>query len=474
MSDYSGPELCALSATEAVRALEAGEVSPAEMIDAAVERIEAVEPAINALPTLCPDRARSAAAALQKGDEATWLAGLPIAIKDLSAVEGVRTTFGTKACADFVPEATDPLVERLENRGGVVLAKSNTPEMGAGGNTFNAVFGATKNPWNTDLNPGGSSGGAAAALATGEIWLAHGSDLGGSLRTPAAYCGVIGLRPSPGRAGGSGPEYAFAHESLQGPMARTAEDCALFLDAMSGFDPRWPTSLPAPEVSYRDAVAEAEPPKRIAFAPDMNGLGEVEDDVAALMAGAMRALEGAGTAVEEACPDLTDLPKHYYTLRAMVWAAGPGQAPEEVTRHFKATLQENIDDCWSLSARDIIGAANYRSRLYATAERFFRDFDAIACPVVGLGALPSEIEYPTEVGGKKMGGYMEWLEFSFFASTIGLPAISVPIGFCPSGAPMGIQFVGRPRGEAGLLQIAKVMESLIPGFGAPIDPRPAA
>ncbi|MEM7269897.1 MAG: amidase [Pseudomonadota bacterium] len=229
MPEYTGPELCALSAVDAVAALKAGDVSPTEMLEAALTRIADVEPKINALPTICADRARSHIANLEEGDEGPWLAGLPLAIKDLTEVEGVRTTFGSPGFADHVPAASTPMVRRLEARGGVVIGKSNTPEMGAGGNTFNPVLGRTLNPWNTALNPGGSSGGAAASLAAGEVWLAHGSDLGGSLRTPAAYCGVVGLRPTPGRAGGGGKDNAFNYEAVQGPMARTVEDCALFL-----------------------------------------------------------------------------------------------------------------------------------------------------------------------------------------------------------------------------------------------------
>ncbi|MEO1612329.1 MAG: amidase family protein, partial [Pseudomonadota bacterium] len=467
---YTGPELCKLTACEAVEALEKGDVSPFEMIDAAFERIAQVEPAINALPTLCEDRARAKAAALRKGDDDVWLAGLPLAIKDLTPVAGVKTTWGTKALADFVPTESDPLVEKLEARGAVVIAKSNTPEMGAGANTFNDVFGPTLNPWNTKLNPAGSSGGAAAALATGEIWLGHGSDLGGSLRTPAAYCGVVGMRPSPGRAGGGSKDYAFSQEGVQGPMARNAEDCALLLDAMTGMDPRQPLTFDAPAESFLSATRRAEAPKRIAYSPDLGGYGPVEKEVRDLMAGAMAKLQGLGADIVEADPKIDGLDETYLTLRAMVWAAGPMQLSDEVTQHFKKTLRENAEQGLALSTNEIIAAQRRRSAMYLDMEMFLRDVDALACPVVGLGALPQEIEWPTEVDGRQMAHYMEWLKWSFLASTCGLPAISVPIGFTTSGAPMGIQLIGKPRGEAGLLQIAKVMESLYPEFGKPIDP----
>lgn len=471
MSDFTGPELCALSAVDAVSALQKGDVSPAEMLDAALSRIEAVEPQINAMPTVCADRARAAISKLEKGAEAPWLAGLPIGIKDLTAVEGVRTTFGTKGLADNIPPASDPLVERLERRGGVVVGKTNTPEMGAGGNTFNEVFGMTRNPWNTALNAGGSSGGAAASLASGEVWLSHGSDLAGSLRTPGAYCGVIGLRPSPGRAGGSPVDYAFSFEGIQGPMARTAADCALFLDAMSGFDRRQPTSLHEPATSFADAVAKAEAPKRIAFAPDLNGFAPVEREVRDLMSAAMKRLEGVGTVVEEACPDLPGLDDCYRRLRGMFWAAGAGRLPQEIQQHFKPTLKINSRYGLELSGEEMIDAQRTRSRLYAIMEQFLRGYDALAFPVIGLASFPVETEYPEAVDGVPCTDYVEWLKFSYLATTVGLPAISIPIGFTKNGAPMGIQMIGQPRGEAGLLQIAAVMEQITEGFGKPIDPR---
>ena len=225
---FTGPELCRFEAHEVVSLLKKGEISTAELIDAALVRISQTGPMINATPTLCEARARAVQLSNQGSTAAGWLAGLPITIKDLNAVSNVRTTFGTKGLADFIPQKSDPLVDQLEQQGAVILGKTNTPEFGAGGNTFNEVFGQTRNPWNTALNPGGSSGGAAASLATGEIWLSHGSDHGGSLRTPAAYCGIVGLRPSPGIAGGPGQDTAFIIEGVQGPMARSVRDCALF------------------------------------------------------------------------------------------------------------------------------------------------------------------------------------------------------------------------------------------------------
>jgi len=292
-----------------VALLKRRDVSPQELLDAAFERLRAVEPAINATPILCEERARGAAVDLDPAqqDHPGWLAGLPIAIKDLTPVKGVRTTFGTVGMADFVPDYSDPLVERLEARGGVVVGKTNTPELGAGGNTFNDVFGPTLNPWDTRLNAGGSSGGAAASLAAGEVWLSHGSDHGGSLRTPAAYCGIVGLRPTPGRAGGGIESIAYMIEGVQGPMARSVRDCALFLDAMAGYEPRFPISFPAPETPFQRAVERVDARLRVAFAPDLGGFSPVDAEVESHLRKVLTGLSREGVTVEETCPDLTGL-----------------------------------------------------------------------------------------------------------------------------------------------------------------------
>jgi amidase len=416
-NDFTGPELCRLEAHQVVALLKKGEISPTELLDAAFQRIAEVEPAVNAMPTLCEERARAAARDVAanralNGGEPGWLGGLPIGIKDLLPVKGVRTTWGTVGYKDFVPDASDPLVERLEARGAIVVGKSNTPEMGAGANTFNAVFGMTRNPWDIRKNAGGSSGGAAAALATGETWLSHGSDLAGSLRTPAAYCGVVGLRPTPGRAGGASPTNAFSMESVQGPMARTVMDTALFLDAMAGFDPRHLLSLEPPRKPFQEAVRRATPRVRIAYAPDLAGLAPVEREIDEVMRSALEKAERNGAAIEEACPDLSGLYETYVTLRAMVWGAGTGRSPEHVRKHFKRTLAENIGVGETLTPSRIYDAQITRSALYDRMRIFLETYDVLACAVVGLEPGPVEQEYPGHVAGKPVADYIDWLRFS--------------------------------------------------------------
>lgn len=470
---FSGPDVCALSACEAVDLLAARKVSPGELIEAALARTAATDGAVNAMPILCPDRARAHAARLATDPPEPGpgcLHGLPVSIKDLIPVAGVRFTCGTPAFADQIATESDPLVERIEARGGIVIGKTNTPEMGAGANTFNPVLGTTRNPWNSAMNAGGSSGGAAAGLAAGQVWLAEGSDHGGSLRTPAAYCGVVGLRPSPGRAGGAGKERAFALEGVSGPMARSVEDVALLLDTMAGWDPRQPVSIAAPATPFRAAVRAARPPARIAYAPDLGGFSPVDGEVRGLLDAAMAALAGAGTEVEPACPDLSGLRESYRTLRGWGMAAGLGQLPPDVRDRFKPTLRENIAAGFRLTLDDLIRAERQRSVLYHRMVGFLADRDVLACAVVGQAAAPIEVEWPRSVAGVPMEDYVDWLSFAYLATTTTLPAISVPVGRTANGTPMGIQLIGRPRGEAGLLAVARVLEEAV-GFGAaPIDP----
>jgi amidase len=476
---FTGPPLCRLQAHEMVKLLKKREVSPSEALSAALTRIEQVEPLVNAMPTLCIDRARAAILELPRRRQANgrhggWLAGLPIGIKDLTAVAGVRTTMGSRGLKDVIARESDPLVELLEARGAIIVGKTNTPEMGAGGNTFNDVFGITRNPWNVHMNAGGSSGGAAVSLATGEVWLSHGSDLAGSLRTPAAYCGVIGLRPSPGRAGGAPQPIAFNTEGVQGPMARTVMDTALFLDAMAGYDARIPISIEAPRESFQNAVRRAEPRVRIAYSADLNGFAALEQEIDTVIRGALRKIEAAGAMVEDACPALPQLESSYLTLRAMLWAALAGRLPADVQAHYKPTLRENIEVGRRLTAEQIYDAQRNRSVLYGTMHGFLAGFDVLACPTVGCVPGRVEEEYPVFVAGRQLADYIEWLRFSFLATTTGLPALSLPVGFTEGGMPVGLQLIGPPRGEAKLLGVASIIEQILQlSAEVPIDPQGA-
>ena len=472
---YTGPELCTLSAREAVRLLKAGEIRPEELLEASLERIEQVNPAVNATVVHCEERARKSierldGRSLAAAREPGWLAGLPVGIKDLIDVAGLPNTCGSPALQDNVPDCSDALIDRLEARGAIIAGKTNTPEFGAGANTFNDVFGFTRNPWNTAMNAGGSSGGSAAALATGEFWLCHGSDLAGSLRTPAAFCGVIGFRPSPGRCGGGPRDLAFAPEAVDGPMARDVLDTALLLDAMCGYDPRHPISLEAPDVPFQSAVRENPGRIRIAFAEDLGGFAPVEDEIREVLRTSLETVADRDVIVEESCPDLPGLNETYLTLRGIHYGAAVDCLPDEAKAYFKRTLRENVEFGRNLQAPDIFRALRNKSTLYEIMRRFLNNHDVLALPVTGIAPGLVEVEYPPSVDGVEMEDYVEWLRFSFLSTTTGLPSIAMPAGFTPQGLPVGIQLIGPPRGEARLLQVARAVEERLNLPAGPLDP----
>ena len=462
-------ELTGLSARQATALLQAGEVTPLELIEAALARIAAVEPLVNALPTLCPERARAAAKALLPG---SLLGGLPIAIKDLVEVAGVRTTRGSPLFAAHVSEHSDILVERLEQNGALVIAKSNTPEFGAGGNTFNEVFGRTLNPWNTALTCGGSSGGAAVALATGEVWLAQGSDLGGSLRTPASFCSVVGLRPSLGRVAAGPQTDPFDTLSVQGPMARNVGDLALMLDAMVGGDPSDPLALPAPARAFTAHVDAARLPKRVAFTPDLGGF-MVAGEVKEACARAARRFEGLGVAVEEASPDLADAREIFQVLRALKFATAHAEKLALHRDKLKPEVIWNIERGLKLRAEEIARALRARAALFYRVADFFRDFELLLCPAAPVPPFPVAERYVAEVDGHTYETYIDWVAVTFAITLTGSPALVLPCGFSADGRPIGLQLVAPPRGEAALLEAAKLFEDAVGLAGLlPLDPRP--
>lgn len=474
-------ELTRLPAREAVRLLQAGEVSPLDLIDAALARIEQVEPAINALPTLCPDRARERAEALPaKPDGARgWLAGLPVAIKDLMDVEGVRTTFASPIYADNVSARSHPMVERLEANGGVVLAKSNTPEFGAGGNTFNEVFGRTRNPWNTSLTPGGSSGGAAAALATGEIWLAHGSDHGGSLRKPGSFCSVVGLRPSPGRVTRGTTANLFSPSSVEGPMARDVPDLALFLDAISGRDDRDPLTIHPPETSFFDttmaALAEGgrAAPKRIGFTTDYSGAVPVARAVREITEAAAKRFEDLGAVVEAAHPPLGEIAEAFQILRAQIFVVNREKELAEHRDLIKPDVIWNTEKGFDQTPRQLAWADRERAAFYRGVLTFFETYDFLVCPVVNVPPFDVNLRFVDTVDGVKLDNYIAGSLTTSAITLTACPAISVPAGFDDYGRPIGLQIVGKPQDDAGLLACAALFEDMT-GLSKllPIDPKP--
>lgn len=461
------------SAVEAVAALRRGEVSPLELIEAAYDRIAATNGSVNAMVTLCPDRARDHAKRLmqQPVDRRGLLCGLPIAIKDLSDVAGVRTTYGSPIFKDHVPAVSDPMVTRLEANGGIVIGMSNTPEFGAGANTFNEVFGETRNPWDTRLNAGGSSGGSAVALATGQVWLASGSDLGGSLRTPASFCSVVGLRPSPGRVARNPGELRFDTMSVEGPMARNVADVALMLDAMVGYDPMDPVSLPAPPESFLDAARAGTMPKRVAVSADL-GITPVDPATRAVLAAAVEKMRMAGIEVVERCPDFAGVPTAFQTLRAIDYATSMRPLMDRYRDQLKPDVIWNVEKGLALSAEEIGQAQRRRSRLYGDMVAFLREVDVLIAPAACTPPRDIGERWVQSVDGVEFENYVDWLKIASVITVSSCPSLALPAGYTPDGRPVGLQIIGRPRGEAALLATAKSLESL---FGlatnVPLNPR---
>lgn len=461
-------------AREVVSLLRRKEISPLEAIDASLARIEAVDPLVNAVPTLCVDRARERARRLPEppADGRGWLAGLPVLIKDLVDVEGVRTTYGCTAFADNVPLRSAIEVQRLERHGAVVLGKTNTPEFGAGAQTFNEVFGATRNPWNRDLTCAGSSGGAAVALATGMAWLADGSDVGGSLRTPASFCSVVGLRPSPGRVPHGPASLPFDTIGVEGPMARDVRDCALLLDAMAGLEPGDPLSFDPPGRPYSETVDMAPRLGRVAFSPDLGGITPVDSEVAAICAGAARRFADLGAEVEEACPDFSAAVEVFTVLRASRMAAARAPTLERHRAALKPEVIWNIEHGLSLSA-DAIGAAERkRAAMQQGMAAFMATYDLLLCPTAIVPPFPVGQRYVEELNGHRFPSYIDWVTIAYAITLVGCPALSLPCGFTRSGLPVGLQIVGCPRGEAPLLAAAAALEDLL-GLAGRVPMTPA-
>ncbi|HYM29982.1 MAG TPA: amidase family protein [Candidatus Cybelea sp.] len=468
-------ELIRKNAREVVGLLAKGEISPLELIDIAAARIAETDGAVNALPTRCYDRARDHARRLMRSRPADpppgYLHGLPIAIKDLTEVAGVRTTHGSTVYADNVSARSDILVEKLEAMGGLVIAKSNTPEFGAGAQTFNDVFGTTANPWNTAMTCAGSSGGAAAALAAGQVWLAHGSDLGGSLRTPASFCSVVGLRPSPGRVANGPAALPFQTMGVQGPMGREVGDTALFLDAMSGRHALDPLSQPAPGVPFVAAVDKPVAPKRVAWSPDLR-LMPVAREVREICGRAAHSFADLGAEVVEDCIDFGDAEDTFQVLRAMGFANGRASLLAQHRDQLKPEVVWNIEQGLKLTPADIGRAERARGALYHRTAAFFERYDLLLCPAAVAPPFSHKLRYLAELDGHAFPTYVSWIIATFAVTLTACPAISVPCGFTRDELPVGLQIVGPPRGEARLLAAAKLFESLH-GLHkrVPIDPR---
>ncbi|MBX9606240.1 MAG: amidase [Gammaproteobacteria bacterium] len=453
------------TARELAVALAARRLGAEELLDATLARVAAVNPSVNAIVTLDADAARATARALDatRPNPEQPLFGLPIAVKDLAQTRGLRTTYGSPLFADFVPEQDDLFVARLRAAGAVIIGKTNTPEFGAGSQTFNRVFGATRNPYDLGRTCGGSSGGAAVALATGMTALADGSDLGGSLRNPAAFCNVVGMRPSPGRVPFWPRQMSSEPLSVLGPMARNVQDCALLLSAMAGPDPRVPIALSEPGASFRVPLTRDLRGLRLGWSPDLGGF-EIDNEVREVLTRALPVFGELGCTVDESAPDLHDADEVFRVLRAWQFAARFGDDFERVRDQLKDTVAWNVEEGRRLTLGDVTRAEMLRTQLIARVAAWFEDHDFLLCPATQVPPFPIDQEWVKNINGRELATYLDWMGVCYAITVTGLPAISVPGGFTAGGLPIGLQLVGRRWADLAVLQLAHGFEQAT-GFG---------
>lgn len=441
------------------RLLHARKISATEVMRAFIAQIERVNPKVNAIVTFLPEQALKEAKALdrRKGPKPS-LAGLPIAYKDLVATKGIRTTMGSLVYKDSVPKEDALLVARLKAAGAITLGKTNTPEFGAGSNTFNAVFGATRNPYDLSKTAGGSSGGAGAAVACGMLPFADGSDLAASLRNPGNYCNVVGFRPTPGRVPAYPAVNAWDTQPVIGPIGRTVEDAAFLLSAMAGPDRRAPVSIAEPGTIFNRSLKRSFKKVRIAWTKDFGGL-PVEPEVTAVLERQRKVFTDLGCIVEEACPDFTGATEAFETLRAVSFAMRLAPLLETHRSQLKDTVIWNIEQGLALDGAKIARAERLRTELYQRLRAFLEKYEFLLGPVNQLPPFPVETEYPTEIAGVKLSNYLDWMKSCYYITIASHPAISVPAGFTSGGLPVGLQIVGRYRDDFGVLQLAHAFEA---------------
>ena len=455
-------EICFLPATRLARAIADGEISSREATEAFLTQIDRINPRINAVVTLVAEQALAAADRADEyaagNDELPVLHGVPMLHKDTHETAGIRTTSGSPIFADHVPASDDLVIERLHTAGVITLGKTNVPEFAAGSHTFNSVFGRTDNPYDTSRSAGGSSGGQAAALATGMTPLGDGSDLGGSLRNPAAFCNVVGLRPSPGRVPQAPDDFGQYTLSTSGPMARSVDDLALLLSALAGPDLRAPASLSDPGSDFR-TVPEIDPTRlRIAVSADFGGLFGVDPQIITAVRRAAETLASLGARVEERLPDLRDANDVFTVRRAWQFASRLGPVVDRHPDRVKQSVRDNVAVGRALTVADLTRAMVRGERLYQRMREFFTGYDALLVPTTQVLPFDAELEYPTEIAGKPMANYLEWMRSCSDITATGMPALSLPGGFSAEGWPIGVQLLAGPRADLHLLWVAKVLE----------------
>ena len=458
----SPSELCFKDAVELAQMMRTKEVSATEVMTAFLAQIKRVNPKVNAIPTFIGEEAALRAAQdadnrLAKGQTPPALHGFPHAVKDLAATAGIRTTWGSPIYKDFVPTSDDLFVQRLKAAGAIIIGKTNTPEFGAGSHTFNPVFGPTRNPYDLSKSCGGSSGGAAVALACGMLPLADGSDMGGSLRNPASFCNIVGFRTSPGRVPAYPAAMTWNTLAVLGPMARTVRDVAYLLTVMAGPDPRVPISINEPGAIFNQRLQRDFKGVRIAWSRNL-GRYPVQPAVNEVCDKARSVFATLGCQVEDGAPDFADADEIFQTLRA--WSFAQSRA-EDLRRHrelIKDTIVWNVEKGLKLSGMDIARAEVKRTELYQRVHTFLQRYEFLILPVSQVAPFPVETDWVREINGTKMETYIDWMASCYAITLTGLPAISVPCGFTKEGLPIGLQIVGRHQRDFDVLQLAYAFE----------------
>ncbi len=457
----SAAEICFATASDLARRIRRRELSAADVVEAHLTQIDRVNPKVNAVVTLVAEealrQARAADDALARGEDVGPLHGLPVAHKDMALTAGIRTTFGSPVLRDFVPSEDSLIVERLQQAGAITIGKTNTPEFGAGSQTYNEVFGETLNPYDPTKTCGGSSGGAAVALACGMVPIADGSDMGGSLRNPASFCNVVGLRPSPGRVPVWPAMAGWSTWNVDGPMARTVGDVALMLRAIAGPDARSPISLDDPGDTFARPLERDFRGARVAWSRDLGGL-PVDSRVTGVIEGERHVFESLGCIVEDATPDLTDADEIFHILRAWQFELSLGTLFDHQRDMLKETLAWNIEEGRKLSGPRIGWAERRRTDLYHRVRNFMETYEFIVLPVSQVPPFDVKQRYVAEIEGTPMETYIDWMKSCCRVTVTGCPAISVPCGFTEEGLPVGVQIVGRQRDDFGVLQLAHAFE----------------
>ncbi len=469
MRDSGTRSVAALTATEIAARVRSKDLSAREVVEDSLRVVGELNGTINAICTLCADQALAAArdldARIARGEDPGPLCGVPVGIKDVTPVAGVRTTYGSHLYANNVAVGDALVVARLKKAGAILIGKTNTPEFATGGNTFNAVFGRTLNPWNTSRTAGGSTGGGAAALASGMIALAEGTDLGGSLRIPASFCGVIGLRPSPGLIPTVPSPLPWDDMQVTGAMARSAEDVALFLQSTAGPTPLAPLSQP---IKGRDFVAAVKQARldglKIAYSADITGVG-VDRSVQDVCRAAVTRLSKEGASIDETDFSLAEFRQAFQDLRGL-WMVGWQDKDLHRIDRMGENLRNNVNYGLSLDARQLAAACRARGEAWHKMRRFFASYDVLLTPTVAVAPFPADINYPATIGGKPSETYVDWLVATFLVSLTGLPAASVPAGLTSERLPVGLQIVGPQFGEERVLGVARCIDEILP-IGTP-------